>query len=158
MNKKILLIGLIIILVLAGVIGYFFITGQGKTITVKIFFGNVKDDPEVLNCEKVYSVERQVFKNKAKMQVLEELLKGPTLEEQEKGYSTNINSGVNINSLVVENSIAKVDFDEQLEYQLGGSCRVSAIRSQITGTLVQFSEINDVIISINDRTEDILQP
>jgi len=52
MNKKILLIGLIIILVLAGVIGYFFITGQGKTITVKIFFGNIKEDPEVLNARK----------------------------------------------------------------------------------------------------------
>ena len=158
MNKKILLIGLVITLVLAGIIGYFFVIGQGKTITVKIFFGNIKEDPEVLNCEKVYSVERQVFENKAMIQSLEELLKGPTLEEQEKGYFTTINSGVNINSLVVENSIAKVDFDEQLEYQLGGSCRVMAIRSQITGTLVQFSEINDVIISINGRTEDILQP
>jgi len=158
MNKKILLIGLIITLVLAGVAGYFFIIEQRKTITVKIFFGNIKEDPEVLNCEKVYSVERQVLKNKAMVQALGELLKGPTLEEQEKGYLTNINSGVNINSLIVENNIAKVDFDEQLGYQVGGSCRVMAIRSQITGTLVQFSEINDVIISINGRTEDILQP
>ena len=158
MNKKVLLIGLIITLVLAGVIGYSFIIGQDKTITVKIFFGNIKEDPEVLNCEKVYSVERQVFENKEMIQSLEEILKGPTLEEQEKGYFTNINSGANINSLIVEDDIVKVDFDEQLEYQLGGSCRVMAIRSQITGTLVQFSEINDVIISINGRTEDILQP
>jgi len=92
------------------------------------------------------------------VQALEELLKGPTLEEQEKGYLTNINPGVNINSLIVENNIVKVDFDEQLGFQVGGSCRVMAIRSQITGTLVQFPEINDVIISINGRIEDILQP
>jgi spore germination protein GerM len=157
MSKQSLLIGLIITLVLAGVIGYFII-GQEKTITVKIFFGNIKEDPEVLDCEKVYSVERLVFKNKAMIQALEELLKGPTLEEQEKGYLTNINSGVIINSLVVENSIAKVDFDEQLGYQVGGSCRVMAIRSQITETLKQFSEVKDVIISINGRIEDILQP
>jgi len=157
MSKQSLLIGLIITLVLAGIIGYFII-GQEKTITVKIFFGNIKEDPELLNCEKVYSVERLVFKNKAMIQALEELLKGPTLEEQEKGYLTNINSGVIINSLVVENNVAKVDFDEQLEYQVGGSCRVMAIRAQINGTLLQFSEIGDVIISINGRSEDILQP
>jgi len=158
MNKRIFLIGLIITLVLAGAVGYFFITGQEKITTVKIFFGNIKEDPEVLNCEKVYSVEREVFENKVMVQALEELLKGPTLEEQEKGYLTNINSGVNINSLIVENNIVKVDFDEQLGFQVGGSCRVMAIRSQITGTLVQFPEINDVIISINGRIEDILQP
>ena len=158
MNKRIFLIGLIITLVLAGAVGYFFITGQEKTTMVKIFFGNIKEDPEVLNCEKVYSVERKVFENKVMVQALEELLKGPTLEEQEKGYLTNINPGVNINSLIVENNIVKVDFDEQLGFQVGGSCRVMAIRSQITGTLVQFPEINDVIISINGRIEDILQP
>jgi len=158
MDKRIFLIGLIITLVLAGAAGYFFITGQEKTTMVKIFFGNIKEDPEVLNCEKVYSVERQVFKKKAMVQALEELLKGPTLEEQEKEYLTNINPGVNINSLIVEDDIVKVDFDEQLGFQVGGSCRVLAIRSQITETLVQFSEINDVIISINGRIEDILQP
>jgi len=158
MDKRIFLIGLIITLVLAGAAGYFFITGQEKITTVKIFFGNIKEDPEVLDCEKVYSVEREVFKNKEMVQSLEELLKGPTLEEQEKGYLTNINSGVNINSLIVEDNIVKVDFDEQLGFQVGGSCRVLAIRSQITETLVQFSEINDVIISINGRIEDILQP
>jgi len=158
MNKhNLLIIGLIIILVLAGVIGYF-IVEQRKTIIVKIFFSNSQEDPQALNCEKVYSVERQVLKNKAMVQALEELLNGPSLEEQEKGYFTNINSGVNINSFIVEDNIAKVDFDEQLEYQVGGSCRVMAIRSQITGTLVQFPEVNDVIISINGRTEDILQP
>ncbi len=158
MNRhNLLIIGLIIILVLAGVIGYF-IVEQRKTIIVKIFFSNSQEDPQALNCEKVYSVERQVLKNKAMVQALEELLNGPSLEEQEKGYFTNINSGVNINSFIVEDNIAKVDFDEQLEYQVGGSCRVMAIRSQITGTLVQFPEVNDVIISINGRTEDILQP
>ena len=116
MDKRIFLIGLIITLVLAGAAGYFFITGQEKTTTIKIFFGNIKEDPEVLNCEKVYFVEREVFENKVMVQALEELLKGPTLEEQEKGYLTNINPGVNINSLIVENNIAKVDFDEQLGF------------------------------------------
>jgi len=45
-----------------------------------------------------------------------------------------------------------------LEFQVGGSCRVSAIRAEIIQTLKQFSTIKEVIISINNRTEDILQP
>jgi len=48
--------------------------------------------------------------------------------------------------------------DKQIEYQMGGSCRVSAIRSQITQNLLQFPTIKNVIISVNGRTEDILQP
>ncbi len=51
-----------------------------------------------------------------------------------------------------------VDFDETLEKAVGGSCRVAAIRSQITKTLLQFPSFKKVIISINGRTEDILQP
>jgi len=54
--------------------------------------------------------------------------------------------------------VAKADFDEQLEFQVGGSCRVSAIRAEITQTLKQFSTVKEVVISIDGRTEDILQP
>ena len=89
---------------------------------------------------------------------LEELFKGPTDTEKNAGFSTSINPGVKIQSLTIENGTAKVDFNEQLEYQVGGSCRVSAIRAQITQTLEQFPTIKNVIISINGRTEDILQP
>lgn len=82
--------------------------------------------------------------------------------DNEAGYFTSINSGVKIQKLVIDpptgGGVAKVDFDEQLEFQVGGSCRVSAIRAQITQTLKQFPTVKSVIISINGRTEDILQP
>lgn len=51
-----------------------------------------------------------------------------------------------------------IDFDERLEFQVGGSCRVAAISAQIRETLKQFPQVKEVIISINGRTEDILQP
>jgi spore germination protein GerM len=60
--------------------------------------------------------------------------------------------------LTIEDGVAKVDFNEQLEYEVSGSCRVSAIRAQITETLKQFPTVKEVIISIDGRTEDILQP
>jgi len=89
---------------------------------------------------------------------LEELLKGPNNKESENSFSTSINYGAKINKLIIENGVAKVDFDGQLQNGVGGSCRVSAIRSQITQTLKQFPGVKGVIISINGRTEDILQP
>ncbi len=129
-----------------------------KKITIKVFFNNSKMDSE-FSCNKVFPVERKIPKTLAVARAaLEELLKGPTEQEKLEGFLTSINSGVKIQSLNIENGLAKVDFDERLEYQVGGSCRVSAIRAQITETLKQFPTVDNVIISINGRTEDILQP
>jgi len=129
-----------------------------ETIKVKVFFNNSNLDPE-FSCNKVFPVEREIEKTVAIARAaLEELLKGPRDSEKEQGFFTSINQGVVIQKLTVEDGTAKVDFDEQLEFQVGGSCWVSAIRAEITETLKQFPTVNSVIISINDRTEDILQP
>ena len=158
MNKFLI----IIIIILIAVIGYFAFqksTPEEKELmTVKAFFNNDKLDPE-FSCNKVFPVEREVVKTQEIARAaLEELLKGVTEEEKESGFFTSINEGVKIQSLIVEEGIAKVEFDEQLEFQVGGSCRVSAIRAQITETLKQFQTVDEVVISIDGRTEDILQP
>ncbi len=131
-----------------------------KTETIKInaYFNNDKLDPE-FSCNKVFPVEREIAKTQAVARAaIEELLGGVTEKEKSDGYLTNINSGVKLNTVTIENGVAKADFDPQLEYQVGGSCRVAAIRAQITETLKQFPTVQDVVISINGRTEDILQP
>lgn len=132
---------------------------EAETMTVKVFFSNSIFDPEVLDCQKNFAVERTIPKTLAVARAaLEQLLAGPTDAEKAEGYFTSINPGVKIQSLVVANGVANVDFDEQLEFQVGGSCRVTAIASQIRETLKQFSTVKDVVISISGRTEDILQP
>ncbi len=129
-----------------------------ETIKVKVYFNNDRMDPE-FSCNKVFPVEREIPKTQAVARAaLEELLKGSTEEEEAEGFFTSINPGVKIQKLIIENGTAKVDFDEQLEFHVGGSCRVAAIRAQITQTLKQFLTVDNVIISINGRTEDILQP
>ncbi len=129
-----------------------------ETMRVKIYFNNNQWDPEA-SCNKVFPVEREIPKTEAVARAaLEELLKGPTEKEEAEKYITSINPGVKIQSLTIENGTLKVDFDSQLEFQVGGSCRVSAIRSQIIETLKQFPTVKDVIISIDGRIEDILQP
>ncbi len=130
-----------------------------ETLTVKLFFGNSQLDPEVLDCAKNFSVERTIAKTPAVARVaLAELLKGPTEAEKNQGFFTSINQGVKIQKLTIENGVAKVDFDETLERGVGGSCRVAAIASQIRETLKQFPTVSEVVISIDGRTEDILQP
>ncbi|OGZ33329.1 MAG: hypothetical protein A2174_00600 [Candidatus Portnoybacteria bacterium RBG_13_41_18] len=129
-----------------------------QTMRVKVFFNNNNLDPQI-SCNLVFPVDREVPKTQAVARAaLEELLIGPTFKEQNSGYITSINSGVKIQSLTIENGVARVDFDEQIEFQVGGSCRVTAIRAQITQTLKQFPTVTSVVISINGRTEDILQP
>lgn len=130
----------------------------GETSAVKVFFSNNKLDPEI-SCDKVFPVERIIPKTQTPAeQALKLLLAGPTDKDVENGFSTSINMDVKINSLNIENGIAKADFDDQLENGVGGSCRVAAIRAQIAETLKQFPTVNDAVISVNGRTEDILQP
>ncbi len=133
-----------------------------KLQTVKVFWGRSEEmgGNSANDCTLVYPVERKIWKTQSLARVaLEELLAGPTpKEEQSQGYFSSINDGVAIKSLKIEKGIAYVDFDSKLEYQVGGSCRVASISSQIKSTLRQFNTVSDVIISIDGRTEDILQP
>lgn len=131
-----------------------------ETAATKIFLSDSRfaEEPN-FDCKKTVAVERTVQKTQAVARAaIESLLRGPNEQEIQKGLTSNINPGVRAQSLEIENGAAKIDFDKQLEFQVGGSCRVAAIRAQITDTLKQFPTIKDVIISIDGRTEDILQP
>jgi len=126
--------------------------------SVKVHFSNSKFDPEY-SCEKTFPVTRTIYKTQEPaFMALSELLLGVTEQEKNAGYFTNINRGVRINSIKITNGTAYVDFDQTLEAEVGGSCRVSAIRWQIANTLKEFPTVKNVVISINGRTEDILQP
>lgn len=129
-------------------------------MVVKVYFNNPKIDPNWdFECSNVLAVERTIPKTESvAAAALTELLKGPTDSEKAKGYMSNINTGVKVQSLSVKDGLAKIDFNEQLQFQVGGSCKTSAIIAQIKQTLKQFSSVKEVVISINGQTEDILQP
>lgn len=163
--KKIIVVAIILIVI---IIIFLFLwsdyNGDGSsresagTTTIEVFFNNSIMDPEI-SCNKVFPVERVIEITKAPASTsLALLFAGPTSEEKDRGFFTSINEGVATQYLKIENGVAFADFNGQLEFQVGGSCRVSAIRAQIAETLKQFSTVKDVIISINGRTEDILQP
>ena len=128
---------------------------------LKVFFGLKAgaSGKEGNDCEDVYSLPRRVVSAKSIIRsAIEELLKGPTIGEEESDYFTSINKGVQIQKLLINNGILRADFSVELEEGVAGSCRVLAIRSQIEKTAKQFPEVKQVIISINGRIEDILQP
>ena len=128
-------------------------------MNVFVSFPNNQLDPKMLDCTKVFRTPRTIEETSAVGRVaLEELFKGPTDEETEAGYFTTIPTGVKIQKLTIENGVAKVDLNKTLEYQVGGSCRVASIIAEIKDTLKQFPTVQSVIISIDGRTEDILQP
>lgn len=127
---------------------------ERQNISVVVFF-NKEGETE---CDKVFPTRREI---ESTIQIgsaaLKELLKGPTLEEKQKGYITNIPEETQLNKLTIENGTAIADFSEELNLA-AGSCRVQAIRAQITMTLMQFSTVEDVIITIEGTEEGILQP
>lgn len=130
-----------------------------ETMKVKVFFSSTKLNEDMIDCSLVFPVTREIEKSVAVGRVaLTELFKGTTFTEEEDKYFTNIPDGVVINSLDITDGVAKVDLNSKLEEGVGGSCRVTAIRAQITETLKQFPTVDSVIISIDGQTEDILQP
>ncbi|MEX2515117.1 MAG: GerMN domain-containing protein [Candidatus Paceibacterota bacterium] len=130
---------------------------EAATTTVKVFWSN--DAAAVAgDCSVVGSFEREIPATQAVGQAaLSQLLAGPTATEVSDGFSTNIPDGVSVNSLRIEDGVAYVDFSAELN-QIGGSCRVTAIYNQIHKTLLQFSSVDEVEISVDGETEAILQP
>lgn len=129
-----------------------------QNMTIKVFFNNNILDPEI-GCDKVFGLERILPKAQSVARAaLEQLIAGPSSQEKSQGYYTNINPAAKIEKLTIDQGLAKVDFNQALEQPAGGSCRVSAIRAQISQTLKQFPTVKEVIISVGGRTEDVLQP
>lgn len=130
-----------------------------KTTQVKVFLTKADEANTDYSCSKVYPVTRTVAQVPAiGKATLIELLAGPTQSEISNGYSTQLNPFTSLNSLTIKDGIAYADFNETLDFQIGGSCRVGYIRAQITQTLLQFPTIKSVVISRDGQIEDILQP
>ena len=124
-------------------------------MTLKAFFPNRTTDPNPTDCKKVYPVERMVPKTVAVARAsLEELLKGPTDAESREGFITTINPGVKIQSIAIQEGVARVTLSKELGEGVGGSCRVAAIRAQITETLKQFSTVSAVTLSMDGVPDD----
>lgn len=127
---------------------------------VYVYWGNSKKNPNADDCSLVYPVAHDVagfrIKDTSAVEVaLHELLRGPTKWEKSQGYYTSLPTGVADSTLTASG----LEFSEDLQQGVGGSCRVAAIRAQINETYKRNTGTEEnPIISIDGRTEDILQP
>ena len=133
---------------------------SGDSMTVKVYFINQNEDPQRLDCSRVDAVSRTVPKSVAAARAaLEMLLAGPTESEKQAGFITVINAGVTVASLSIQDGVARVTFSRELQEGVGGSCRVTTIRSQVEQTLMQFPSVTSVRLSVEGYADDeVLQP
>ncbi len=125
--------------------------GEGM-ISMEIYFYVVEDGMESLA-----SVVREMpIPQEKHVTALNELLEGPSEEERAEGYATAIDEETTLLDFYVEDNVGFADFSEELD--ASGSATVTLIRDQITSTLLQFEELEEVVISIEGETEEILQP
>ncbi len=130
------------------------------SMSVQVFFTTDQTaGPTDFDCRYVKAVSKNVPKSTgvARSAILA-LLSGPTTQDIANGFGTAINKDVKINSLTIDDGVAKLDLSDQVQYQVGGSCRVATIRAQISQTLLQFPTVKSVIISVNGDVEQALQP
>ncbi len=127
---------------------------QGKTMTIKIYFTDTNDNPNMEDCGKVKAVHRTVLKTKAVAKAaLNELFKGPTKEENDAGlfsFFSNDSKSI-LKNINVKNGYAYVNFDGWILENMGNattSCGSSSFLSEIETTLKQFPTIKKVFYAI----------
>lgn len=125
----------------------------------KLYFGNEDFNSTLADCDEVFPVYRRSRDASDLVTVaLQELLEGPSAEEQNQGYYTSLNPGVSLLGIRREGKTLYPDFSRSLEEDVAGSCRTMAIRSQIKETLLQFDDVEEVVILVEGRPGNILQP
>lgn len=129
----------------------------------RVYFPNSVLDPEAADCRSVHPVVRHTAAGsgggeEAALRLLTALLAGPGPAERAAGYHTALPEGVSVRSVAADDGTLRVDFDRSLSEGVAGSCRVQAIRAQIDSTLARLPGVRRVVISVEGRTEEALQP
>jgi len=127
---------------------------KNETMTVKVYFTDSNDNPNMEDCGKVAAVNRIVPKVKGVARAaLNELFKGPTKKENEAGlYSWFTKDSKHIlKSINIKNGNAYVNFDKWVLENLGNattSCGSASFFSEIETTLKQFPTVKKVFFAV----------
>ena len=127
---------------------------KGATMTIKIFLSNDKLNPNIDDCNKVFPVTRKIPKTAATAKAaLAELFKGPTKDEEAKGYSglTAAETDGILKSINVKNGAAYVNFTSRVMVQMGNSttsCGGGQYWGMFDETLMQFPTIKKVYYAV----------
>ncbi|MDO8556994.1 MAG: GerMN domain-containing protein [Candidatus Jorgensenbacteria bacterium] len=125
-----------------------------ETIVLEVFFGNSAMNPNSIDCNKVFPVEREVSKTEGVARVvLQELFNGPTVAEEDRGYNSLFSEKTSaiLKNVKVQNGIAYVDlYDVRgIIPNASASCGSAHFLASIHETLKQFPTVRDVRYAIN---------
>ncbi|MEK9155471.1 MAG: Gmad2 immunoglobulin-like domain-containing protein [Patescibacteria group bacterium] len=126
-----------------------------ETMVIKTYWTS---SANTTDCSQVVASERRIAKTVATAHAaLSELLAGPNAAEQAKGYKTAIPDDVTIKSITIKDGVVDVELSKEID--VGGSCRMAAIRAQIETTLKQFPTVTSVGLRVDGKSEgESLQP
>jgi hypothetical protein len=165
MNKNILIVLMIILVFVVGLVGFFvyknFINLENKileeeTMTLKVYFGNTKLNPNAQDCSKVFAVDRKIPKTLAVAKTsLTQLFLGPTEGEKSQGYYSWFSDNTRdiLKNIKIENFTAFINLNDirQIIPNASSSCGSAELLGEINNTLKQFSTISRVIIAIDQN-------
>lgn len=124
-----------------------------ETMTIKLYFLNQKDDPNIEDCLAVKPVDRVIPKTAGVARAaLEEYLKGVTKDDEEKGFvsiSADETAGA-LKSIKIKKGVAYVNFNAVVIQKMGTvttSCG-SGFFTGLEKTLTQFPTIKKVFYAI----------
>ncbi|MCR4280608.1 MAG: GerMN domain-containing protein [Candidatus Komeilibacteria bacterium] len=123
---------------------------------IRLFFSKSGEN----ECNIVYGLNKPIDDRYGtdEINALIALLGGLTAEERTAGYFTSLPDGTRLRKLTItSDGVATADFNAPLNSG-GGSCSMAARRAQITQTLLQFPDVNTVIITVDGDEETALQP
>jgi len=102
--------------------------------------------------EKIFlsTVKRKLPDKDLLSSTLEQLIKGPTVYEQGKGYITAVPSNLKIRSIDIKGGTAEIDFNGVIEEGAAGEILLKRIK-QIVHTATQFDNVDSIIIKINGQ-------
>jgi len=128
-------------------------------VEFQLFFGNEDFNSTIAGCDEVFPVFRKAEGiDDPRAEAVRELLEGPSRTEAGQGYYTALNRGISLLGLRIEGGAAYPDFSRELEENVAGSCTIMAIRAQISETLLQFEDIDRVVILVEGSPVGVLQP
>ncbi len=137
---------------------------QGNTMTIKVYFGNEKWNPNAEPCGRVFPVNRVIPKTSAVAKAaLEQLFAGPTEKEKAEGYFSYFSpeSKSILKSIVVKKRAAYVNFKAETFSILSGnvttSCGSSLFISEMETTLLQFPSIKKVFYAVEGKPADFYE-
>lgn len=118
----------------------------------KLYYSNSLKTTNPLNCDEVFPIEKEVVVNQElPKNVIKELFKGLSEEEIKLGYINNLPEKVEINKIEYSNRKVILDFGSEFTENLNYKCRLPAMIAQITQTLLQFEDIDEVAITVEGK-------